>query len=206
MTMEADFVFIGSGSAGSAFAYSPVRKTARFSHRHRVWRAAMGRPLSSRCRLALFVSDEHVVVDRRSFHRARAALGGRVLCHPARQGGWAAPPPSTAWSHGAAHARDFDHCEGRRPAGWVSPTCSPYFKRMENARAARGLVVGAAGTGPLNVRSWAVWKKPALQGLTGTQRGPVSRSPKDYNGSKRRASARWSRHQQGPPLVVPRNA
>ncbi|MFN4272198.1 MAG: choline dehydrogenase [Aliihoeflea sp.] len=176
--MEADFVIIGAGSAGSALAY-------RLSEdgRHSV------------------VVIEHGGTDIGPFIQMPAALsfpmnmslydwgfstepephlGGRVLATPrGKVIGGSSSINGMVYVRG--HARDFDHWEEEGAAGWGFKDVLPYFKKME---ASDGGELGWRGTdGPLHVRRGPM-RNPLFKAFieAGNQAG--FELTDDYNGSK----------------------
>ncbi|WP_428831166.1 choline dehydrogenase [Brucella melitensis] len=145
--MEADFVIIGSGSAGSAMAYR-LSEDGRYSViviEYGVpdvgpliqMPAALSFPMNMETYDWGFSSEPEPHIRGRSLVTPR----GKVL-------GGASSINSMVYVRG--HACDFDHWSQSGARGWAYADVLPYFKRMENSQ---GGQEGWRGTnGPLYVQ------------------------------------------------------
>ncbi len=185
--LEADFVIIGSGSAGSAMAY-------RLSEdgKHSVIVIEFGGtdigPLIQ-MPSALSIPLNMSRYDWGFSSEPEPHLGGRVLATPrGKVLGGSSSINGMVYVRG--HAHDFDHWAEEGATGWSYADVLPYFKRME---ASDGGEDGWRGTGgPLHVQR---------AGASIRSMPPLSR-PADRRASKRqttitapsrKASGRWSR-------------
>ncbi|TWG93388.1 choline dehydrogenase [Mesorhizobium sp. J18] len=176
--LEADFVIVGSGSAGSALAY-------RLSEdgRHSVivieyggsdfgpfiqMPAALSFPMNMR-RYDWGYSTE-----------PEPNLGGRVLATPrGKVIGGSSSINGMVYVRG--HARDFDHWAEEGAVGWAFADVLPYFKRMETSH---GGEAGWRGTdGPLHVQR-GKRLNPLYAAFTDAGRQAGFEITDDYNGSK----------------------
>mgnify|MGYP001320275652 CR=1 FL=1 len=176
--IEADFVIVGSGSAGAAMAY-------RLSQdgRHSVcvveyggtdygpfiqMPAALSYPMNMR-RYDWGFSTE-----------PEPHLGGRVLATPrGKVLGGSSSINGMVYVRG--HARDFDHWAEEGATGWSYAHVLPYFKRME---AAEGGEPGWRGTdGPLHVRR-GPRANPLYGAFIEAGRQAGFEVTDDYNGAK----------------------
>ncbi|RIK87125.1 MAG: choline dehydrogenase [Hyphomicrobiales bacterium] len=176
--IEADFVIVGSGSAGAAMAY-------RLSQdgRHSVcvveyggtdygpfiqMPAALSYPMNMR-RYDWGYSTE-----------PEPHLGGRVLATPrGKVLGGSSSINGMVYVRG--HARDFDHWAEEGATGWSHAHVLPYFKRME---AAEGGEPGWRGTdGPLHVRR-GPRANPLYGAFIEAGRQAGFEVTDDYNGAK----------------------
>jgi len=145
--MEADFVIIGSGSAGSAMAY-------RLSEdgRHSVIVIEYGGPdigplIQMPAALSFPMNME--TYDWGFSTEPEPHIGGRSLVTPrGKVVGGSSSINGMVYVRG--HARDYDHWSESGASGWSYADVLPYFKRMENAH---GGQEGWRGTnGPLHVQ------------------------------------------------------
>lgn len=145
--MEADFVIIGSGSAGSAMAY-------RLSEdgRHSVIVIEYGGPdigplIQMPAALSFPMNME--TYDWGFSTEPEPHIGGRSLVTPrGKVVGGSSSINGMVYVRG--HARDYDHWSESGARGWSYADVLPYFKRMENAH---GGQEGWRGTnGPLHVQ------------------------------------------------------
>ncbi|MGW6776568.1 choline dehydrogenase [Brucella pseudogrignonensis] len=145
--MEADFVIIGSGSAGSAMAY-------RLSEdgRHSVIVIEFGGPdigplIQMPAALSLPMNME--TYDWGFSTEPEPHIGGRSLVTPrGKVVGGSSSINGMVYVRG--HARDYDHWSESGARGWSYADVLPYFKRMENSH---GGQEGWRGTnGPLHVQ------------------------------------------------------
>ncbi len=176
--IEADFVIVGSGSAGAAMAW-------RLSEdgRHTVavieyggtdygpfiqMPAALSYPMNMR-RYDWGFSTE-----------PEPHLGGRVLATPrGKVLGGSSSVNGMVYVRG--HARDFDHWAEEGAAGWSYSHVLPYFRRMENAH---GGEEGWRGTdGPLHVRR-GPRANPLYAAFIEAGKQAGFETTEDYNGSK----------------------
>jgi len=176
--IEADFVIVGSGSAGAAMAW-------RLSEdgRHSVvvieyggtdfgpfiqMPAALSYPMNMR-RYDWGFSTE-----------PEPHLGGRVLATPrGKVLGGSSSVNGMVYVRG--HARDFDHWAAEGAAGWSFSDVLPYFRRMENAPEGEE---GWRGTdGPLHVRR-GPRANPLYAAFIEAGRQAGFELTQDYNGSK----------------------
>jgi len=176
--LEADYVVVGSGSAGSALAY-------RLSEdgRHSVIVIEYGGtdigPLIQ-MPSALSIPMNMPTYDWGFSTEPEPHLGGRVLATPrGKVLGGSSSINGMVYVRG--HARDFDHWAEQGAAGWAYADVLPYFKRMEHSH---GGEEGWRGTsGPLHVQ-----RGPRTNPLyaafveAGAQAG-FELTP-DYNGAK----------------------
>ena len=176
--LEADFVIVGSGSAGAALAYRLAE-----DGRHSVIVIEYGGtdigPLIQ-MPSALSYPMNMSLYDWGFRTEPEPHLGGRTLATPrGKVLGGSSSINGMVYVRG--HARDFDHWAEQGAAGWSFADVLPYFKRMEHAH---GGEEGWRGTdGPLHVN-----RGPRLNPLyhafveAGRQAG--FETTEDYNGAK----------------------
>jgi choline dehydrogenase len=194
--LEADFVIIGSGSAGSAMAY-------RLSEdgKHSVVVIEFGGtdigPLIQ-MPSALSIPLNMSLYDWGFASEPEPHLGGRVLATPrGKVIGGSSSINGMVYVRG--HARDFDHWAEEGATGWSFADVLPYFKRMEDNDGGEDGWRGHGG--PLHVQRGP--RKNPLYGVfveAGRQAG--FELTDDYNGSKQegfgpmeqtiRGGRRWS--------------
>ncbi len=178
MMAEADFVIVGSGSAGSALAYrlsEDGRNTVAIIEYGGTdygpfiqMPAALSYPMNMRRYDWGFVTEPEPY------------LGGRVLATPrGKVLGGSSSINGMVYVRG--HARDFDHWADEGAAGWSYADVLPYFKRMENADGGED---GWRGTdGPLHVRR-GPRENPLYAAFIEAGRQAGFQTTQDYNGSK----------------------
>lgn len=176
--IEADYVIIGAGSAGSALTYRLSE-----SGQHSVivieyggsdfgpliqMPAALSYPMNMR------------LYDWGFRTEPEPHLGGRMLATPrGKVIGGSSSINGMVYVRG--HARDFDHWAEQGAAGWAFADVLPYFKRMENSK---GGEEGWRGTdGPLHVQRGARGN-PLYQAFIEAGRQAGFEVTEDYNGSK----------------------
>lgn len=176
--MEADFVIIGSGSAGSALAYRLSE-----SGKHSVivieyggtdigpfiqMPAALSFPMNMATYDWGFASEPEPHLSGRSLVTPR----GKVI-------GGSSSINGMVYVRG--HARDFDHWAEVGARGWAYADVLPYFKRMENSH---GGEEGWRGTdGPLHVQRGSR-RNPLFQAFVEAGKQAGFEVTDDYNGSK----------------------
>ena len=176
--LEADFVIVGSGSAGSAMAY-------RLSEdgKHSVIVIEYGGtdfgPLIQ-MPSALSIPLNMNRYDWGYSSEPEPHLGGRVLATPrGKVLGGSSSINGMVYVRG--HAHDFDHWAEQGATGWGYADVLPYFKRMEHSN---GGEEGWRGTsGPLNVQR-GPRKNPLYQAFVDAGRQAGFELTEDYNGSK----------------------
>ncbi|KEO64927.1 hypothetical protein DT51_12080 [Brucella melitensis] len=185
--MEADFVIIGSGSAGSAMAYR-LSEDGRYSViviEYGVpdvgpliqMPAALSFPMNMETYDWGFSSEPEPHIRGRSLVTPR----GKVL-------GGSSSINGMVYVRG--HACDFDHWSQSGARGWAYADVLPYFKRMENSQ---GGQEGWRGTnGPLYVQR-GKRDNPLFHAFVEAGHQAGFEVTDDYNGEKQEASARWSR-------------
>ncbi|WP_198598292.1 choline dehydrogenase [Mangrovicella endophytica] len=180
---EADYVIVGSGSAGSALAY---RLSAHGRYDVVVIEAG-GTDAGPLIQMpgALSMPMNMPRYDWGYRAEPEAALGGRRLATPrGRVIGGSSSINGMVYVRG--HARDFDHWAESGAQGWGYADVLPYFKRME---AMEGGDPAWRGTdGPLHVRR-GVMANPLYHAFieAGRQAGyPVT---DDYNGEQQEGFA-----------------
>ncbi|MBB6466923.1 choline dehydrogenase [Aminobacter lissarensis] len=176
--LEADFVIVGSGSAGSAMAY-------RLSEdgKHSVIVIEYGGtdfgPLIQ-MPSALSIPLNMSRYDWGYSSEPEPYLGGRVLATPrGKVLGGSSSINGMVYVRG--HAHDFDHWAEQGATGWGYADVLPYFKRMERSNGGED---GWRGTsGPLNVQR-GPRKNPLYQAFVDAGRQAGFELTNDYNGSK----------------------
>lgn len=176
--LEADFVIIGSGSAGSAMAY-------RLSEdgRHSVIVIEFGGtdigPLIQ-MPSALSIPLNMSLYDWGFASEPEPHLGGRVLATPrGKVIGGSSSINGMVYVRG--HARDFDHWAEQGATGWGFADVLPYFKRMEDADGGEDGWRGKGG--PLHVQR-GTRKNPLYGAFMEAGRQAGFELTDDYNGSK----------------------
>jgi len=175
---EADFVIVGSGSAGSALAY-------RLSEngRHTVIVIEYGGtdvgPLIQ-MPAALSFPMNMSLYDWGFQSEPEPHLGGRVLATPrGKVLGGSSSINGMVYVRG--HARDYDHWAEEGAHGWSFADVLPYFKRMEHAH---GGDEGWRGIdGPLHVQAGSQWN-PLYKAFVEAGRQAGFETTSDYNGWK----------------------
>ena len=176
--LEADFVIVGSGSAGAAMAY---RLSEDGKHSVIVIEyggtdigpfiqmpAALSFPMNMRRYDWGFQSEPE------------PHLGGRVLATPrGKVIGGSSSINGMVYVRG--HARDFDHWTDEGAAGWGHADVLPYYKRMENSHGGED---GWRGhDGPLHVQR-GPRKNPLYSAFVEAGRQAGFELTPDYNGAK----------------------
>ena len=176
--MQADFVVIGSGSAGSALA-------SRLSEdgKHTVIVLEFGGSDAGpfiQMPAALSYPMNMGLYDWGYWTEPEPHLGGRRLAAPrGKVIGGSSSINGMVYVRG--HADDFDHWEAVGAKGWGFADVLPYFKRLENAH---GGETGWRGTaGPLHVRRGQV-ENPLFQSFIDAGRQAGFEVTDDYNGCK----------------------
>jgi choline dehydrogenase len=176
--MEADYVIVGSGSAGSALAYR-LSEDGRHSVIVIEYGGSDVGPFIQ-MPAALSFPMNMGIYDWGLSTEPEPHLGGRVLATPrGKVLGGSSSINGMVYVRG--HARDFDHWKEEGAAGWGFADVLPYFKRMENSQ---GGEAGWRGNdGPMNVRRGPM-KNPLYKAFieAGSQAG--FELTDDYNGSK----------------------
>lgn len=176
--LEADFVIVGSGSAGSAMAYrlSEDGKHSVIVIEYGITDAGPLIQMPS----ALSIPMNLPIYDWGFSSEPEPHLGGRVLATPrGKVIGGSSSINGMVYVRG--HARDFDHWAEQGASGWAYADVLPYFKRME---ASDGGEDGWRGTsGPLHVKR-GTRTNPLYNAFikAGNQAG--FELTDDYNGSK----------------------
>lgn len=194
--LEADFVIIGSGSAGSAMAY-------RLSEdgKHSVIVIEFGGsdigPLIQ-MPSALSIPLNMSLYDWGFASEPEPHLGGRVLATPrGKVIGGSSSINGMVYVRG--HARDFDHWAEEGATGWGFADVLPYFKRMEDNDGGEDGWRGHGG--PLHVQR-GPRKNPLYGAFVEAGRQAGFELTDDYNGAKQegfgpmeqtiRGGRRWS--------------
>jgi choline dehydrogenase len=178
MTMEADFVIVGTGSAGSALA-------ARLSEDGRNSVIVIeygGTDFGPFIQMpaALSFPMNMTRYDWGFSSEPEPHLNGRVLATPrGKVLGGSSSINGMVYVRG--HAHDFDHWAEEGAAGWAFADVLPYFKRMETAHGGED---GWRGTdGPLHVRP-GKQRNPLYKAFVDAGRQAGFETTPDYNGSK----------------------
>ncbi|RWC94655.1 MAG: choline dehydrogenase [Mesorhizobium sp.] len=176
--LEADFVIIGSGSAGSAMAY-------RLSEdgKHSVIVIEFGGtdigPLIQ-MPSALSIPLNMSLYDWGFASEPEPHLGGRVLATPrGKVIGGSSSINGMVYVRG--HARDFDHWAEQGATGWGFTDVLPYFKRMEDSDGGEDGWRGKRG--PLHVQR-GTRRNPLYGAFVEAGRQAGFELTDDYNGSK----------------------
>ncbi|TJV04805.1 MAG: choline dehydrogenase [Mesorhizobium sp.] len=176
--LEADFVIIGSGSAGSAMAY-------RLSEdgKHSVIVIEFGGsdigPLIQ-MPSALSIPLNMSLYDWGFASEPEPHLGGRVLATPrGKVIGGSSSINGMVYVRG--HARDFDHWAEQGAAGWGFADVLPYFKRMEDSDGGEDGWRGRGGR--LHVQRGSR-RNPLYGAFVDAGRQAGFELTDDYNGSK----------------------
>ncbi|MDH3662044.1 MAG: choline dehydrogenase [Alphaproteobacteria bacterium] len=176
--MQADYVIVGSGSAGSVLA-------DRLSEdgRHSVLVLEYGGTdagLLIQMPAALSYPMNMPRYDWGFRTEPEPHLGGRRLaCPRGKVIGGSSSINGMVYVRG--HARDFDHWAEAGAAGWGYADVLPYFKRMEQSHG--GQAAWRGGHGPLHVTR-GPRKNPLYQAFVDAGRQAAFEVTDDYNGEK----------------------
>lgn len=182
--LEADFVIIGSGSAGSALAYrlSEDGRNSVIVIEHG------GTDIGPLIQMpaALSFPMNMSLYDWGFQTEAEPHLGGRILATPrGKVMGGSSSINGMVYVRG--HARDFDHWAEQGASGWAYADVLPYFKRMEHAHGGEDGWRGKDG--PLHVRPGSQWN-PLFQAFIEAGKQAGFETTDDYNGSKQEGFGR----------------
>ncbi|HWT63619.1 MAG TPA: choline dehydrogenase [Ochrobactrum sp.] len=176
--MEADFVIIGSGSAGSAMAYR-LSEDGRYS----VIVIEFGGPdigplIQMPAALSFPMNME--TYDWGFSTEPEPHIGGRSLVTPrGKVVGGSSSINGMVYVRG--HARDYDHWSESGARGWSYADVLPYFKRMENSHGGQD---GWRGTdGPLHVQRGRR-DNPLFKAFVDAGHQAGFEVTEDYNGQK----------------------
>ncbi len=176
--MEADFVIIGSGSAGSAMAYR-LSEDGRYSVIVIEYGVPDVGPLIQ-MPAALSFPMNMETYDWGFSTEPEPHIGGRSLVTPrGKVLGGSSSINGMVYVRG--HARDYDHWSESGARGWAFADVLPYFKRMENSQ---GGQEGWRGTnGPLYVQR-GKRDNPLFHAFVEAGHQAGFEVTEDYNGEK----------------------
>jgi choline dehydrogenase len=175
---EADFVIIGSGSAGSAMAYR-LSEDGKHSVVVIEYGGTDAGPLIQ-MPSALSIPMNLSLYDWGFSSEPEPHLGGRVLATPrGKVLGGSSSINGMVYVRG--HARDFDHWAEQGATGWSFADVLPYFKRMEDSEGGEEGWRGHGG--PLHVQRGAR-RNPLYEAFIEAGRQAGFEQTQDYNGSK----------------------
>ncbi len=176
--MEADFVIIGSGSAGSAMAYR-LSEDGRYSVIVIEYGVPDVGPLIQ-MPAALSFPMNMETYDWGFSTEPESHIGGRSLVTPrGKVLGGSSSINGMVYVRG--HARDYDHWSESGARGWAYADVLPYFKRMENSS---GGQEGWRGTsGPLYIQR-GKRDNPLFHAFVEAGHEAGFEVTEDYNGEK----------------------
>lgn len=194
--LEADFVIIGSGSAGSAMAYR-LSEDGKHSVIVIEYGGSDAGPLIQ-MPSALSIPLNMPLYDWGFASEPEPHLGGRILATPrGKVIGGSSSINGMVYVRG--HARDFDHWAEQGANGWSFADVLPYFKRMEDSHGGEDGWRGRSG--PLHVQRGAR-TNPLYAAFIEAGRQAGFELTDDYNGAKQegfgpmeqtiRKGQRWS--------------
>jgi choline dehydrogenase len=176
--MEADFVIIGSGSAGSAMAYR-LSEDGKYSV---IVIEFGGTDIGPFIQMpaALSFPMNMSTYDWGFMSEPEPHLGGRSLVTPrGKVIGGSSSINGMVYVRG--HAHDFDHWAESGATGWSYADVLPYFKRMEHSH---GGEPGWRGTdGPLHIQR-GLRDNPLFHAFVDAGKQAGFEVTEDYNGSK----------------------
>ncbi|WP_394890832.1 choline dehydrogenase [Mesorhizobium sp. AaZ16] len=176
--LEADFVIIGSGSAGAALAYR-LSEDGKHSVIVIEYGGSDFGPLIQ-MPSALSFPMNMSRYDWGFSSEPEPHLGGRVLATPrGKVLGGSSSINGMVYVRG--HAHDFDHWSEQGAAGWSYADVLPYFKRMENSIGGEEGWRGKGG--PLNIQR-GPRKNPLYAAFVEAGQQAGFELTDDYNGSK----------------------
>jgi choline dehydrogenase len=177
-TLEADFVIVGSGSAGSALAYR-LSEDGKHSVIVIEYGGSDYGPLIQ-MPSALSIPLNMSYYDWGFSTEPEPHLGGRTLATPrGKVLGGSSSINGMVYVRG--HAHDFDHWAEQGATGWSFADVQPYFARMEHATGGED---GWRGTkGPLRVQRGRR-QNPLYAAFVEAGRQAGFEATDDYNGSK----------------------
>ena len=176
--LEADFVIVGSGSAGSALAYR-LSEDGKHSVIVIEYGGSDAGPLIQ-MPAALSIPMNMSFYDWGFITEPEPHLGGRVLATPrGKVLGGSSSINGMVYVRG--HARDFDHWAETGATGWSFADVLPYFRRMENAP--HGDPAWRGQDGPLHVRR-GPRQNPLYRAFVEAGRQAGFETTADYNGAK----------------------
>ena len=176
--LEADYVVVGSGSAGSALAYR-LSEDGKHSVIVIEFGGSDAGPLIQ-MPAALSFPMNMSLYDWGFATEPEPHLGGRVLATPrGKVIGGSSSINGMVYVRG--HARDFDHWAEEGAAGWSFADVLPYFKRMETAH--HGEDGWRGSDGPMHARK-GKRLNPLYQAFVEAGRQAGFETTDDYNGSK----------------------
>ena len=176
--LEADFVIVGSGSAGSAMAYRLSEDGKHSVIVIEYGGTDIGPFIQMPAALSFPMNMSRYDWGFQS--EPEPHLGGRVLATPrGKVIGGSSSINGMVYVRG--HARDFDHWSDEGAAGWAYADVLPYFKRMENSHGGEN---GWRGhDGPLHVQR-GPQKNPLYSAFVEAGRQAGFELTPDYNGAK----------------------
>ncbi|MGI6851507.1 choline dehydrogenase [Mesorhizobium sp. 1B3] len=176
--LEADFVVVGSGSAGAALAYRLSEDGKNRVVVIEYGGTDMGPLIQMPAALSFPMNMSRY--DWGFQTEPEPHLGGRILATPrGKVLGGSSSINGMVYVRG--HAHDYDHWAEQGATGWSFSDVLPYFKRMEHAH---GGEEGWRGTeGPLHVRPGPQWN-PLYRVFVEAGRQAGFEITEDYNGSK----------------------
>jgi choline dehydrogenase len=176
--LEADFVIVGSGSAGAAMAYRLSEDGKNSVIVIEYGGTDIGPFIQMPAALSFPMNMSRY--DWGFASEPEPHLGGRVLATPrGKVMGGSSSINGMVYVRG--HARDFDHWAEQGAAGWSYADVLPYFKRMEHSH---GGEEGWRGTdGPMHVRR-GPGTNPLYAAFREAGRQAGFETTQDYNGSK----------------------